>query len=574
MVNWNPAWAKAIANIESRGSGGYSAIGPKTKRGNRAYGKYQVMDFNIPSWTKKHLGKSLTPEQFLASPQAQDAVFRGEFGSSVAKYGNPQDAASVWFTGKPLAKGANNRDILGTTGQGYVNKFNKELGGSKMAQAQANPNILSSLFGGGNTSEPFAAREPQGILERFGLQKMVEGAEGETGQKFYNRDSFLDLVSRFGAVASDNPIAQQMALDGINRRADRKKSNRTAEYLNSIGQTDLANAIGQGLITGPEAMERLFSLNDAERLARLEQYRYDRGLTDQRFDTQSDRDYQDEVRAIEREQELADIESSREYKDSVRKIEQANAVELARIKDELLNNPNSLKNQLLLKKLEMAETRLASDLATAGANREATQESTEAQRLANEAARLERDAANNPTPPVESSVEGPVVDPINIDTAAAGDPFGVGQRLLDVVRTNIFGGKGSSLVKEQSNLNAIDQLVRAGLSRNISDRGSVYSSEMLDKLLPATGDSDAKMESKISSLIPILQQQLDLARDVVENNVGSASQKGAARQVVAAFPDLIEALQLSQGTSTDLQPVTLDAESQAVLDAADAIIGE
>ena len=221
MVNWNPAWAKAIANIESRGSGGYSAIGPKTKKGNRAYGKYQVMDFNIPSWTKKHLGKSLTPDQFLASPQAQDAVFRGEFGSSVAKYGNPQDAASVWFTGKPLAKGANNRDILGTTGQGYVNKFNKELGGSKMAQAQANPNIFSSLFSGGNTSEPFAAREPQGILERLGLQKMVEGAEGETGQKFYNRDSFLDLVNRFGAVASDNPVAQQMALDSIDRRANR-----------------------------------------------------------------------------------------------------------------------------------------------------------------------------------------------------------------------------------------------------------------------------------------------------------------------------------------------------------------
>ena len=403
---------------------------------------------------------------------------------------------------------------------------------------------------------------------------MVEGAEGETGQKFYNRDSFLDLVSRFGAVASDNPVAQQMALDGINRRAERKKSNRTAEYLNSIGQTDLANAIGQGLITGPEAMDRLFKLDDAQRQAALEEYRYGRGLKDRREDTQADRDYQDSVRAAEREQELADIKSSREYKDAVREIEQANSIELARIKDELQNNPNSLKNQLLLEQLEIQKTKLADTLATNALDREATTVDTEAQRLANEAAQLELEDAKNPPPPVESSVEGPVVNPINIDTAAAGDPFGVGQRLLDVVRTNIFGGKGSSLVKEQSNLNAIDQLVRAGLSRNISDRGSVYSSEMLDKILPATGDSDAKMESKISALIPILQQQYDLARDVVENDVGSASQKGAARQVVAAFPDLIEALQLSQGTSTDLQPVTLDADSQAVLDAADAIIGE
>ena len=362
MVNWNPAWAKAIANIESRGSGGYSAIGPKTKKGNRAYGKYQVMDFNIPSWTKKHLGKSLTPAQFLASPQAQDAVFRGEFGSSVAKYGNPQDAASIWFTGKPFAKGANNRDILGTTGQGYVNKFNKELGGSKMAQA--NPNIFSSLFSGGNSSEPFAAPEPQGILERLGLQKMVEGAEGETGQKFYNRDSFLDLVNRFGAVASDNPVAQQVALDSIDRRANRKKSNKTAEYLNSIGQTDLANAIGQGLITGPEAMDRLFKLDDAQRAAQLEQLQYDRNLRDRRADTQSDRDYQDGVRAAKREQDLADITSSREYKDAVREIEQSNAVDLARIRDELQNNPNSLKNQLLLEQLEIQKTKLADTLAT------------------------------------------------------------------------------------------------------------------------------------------------------------------------------------------------------------------
>ena len=59
-----------------------------------------------------------------------------------------------------------------------------------------------------------------------------------------------------------------MALDSIDRRANRKKSNKTAEYLNSIGQTDLANAIGQGLITGPEAMDRLFKLDDAQRQAR------------------------------------------------------------------------------------------------------------------------------------------------------------------------------------------------------------------------------------------------------------------------------------------------------------------
>jgi hypothetical protein len=49
-------YADAIASIESAGSGDYSAIGPDTGKG-RAYGRYQVMDFNIGPWTEKHLGR-------------------------------------------------------------------------------------------------------------------------------------------------------------------------------------------------------------------------------------------------------------------------------------------------------------------------------------------------------------------------------------------------------------------------------------------------------------------------------------------------------------------------------------
>ncbi|WP_457587285.1 phage tail length tape measure family protein [Ensifer canadensis] len=119
-------YRQAISNLESRGSGGYSALGPLTN-GDRAYGAYQVMGANIPSWTKGALGKSLTPQQYLADPRAQDSVFDHYFGKSVAKYGNPQDAASVWFTGRPLSKGAGATDILGTSGSAYVDKFNTEL---------------------------------------------------------------------------------------------------------------------------------------------------------------------------------------------------------------------------------------------------------------------------------------------------------------------------------------------------------------------------------------------------------------------------------------------------------------
>ena len=239
-MGWNPAWADAIASIESQGSGGYSAVGPQTAKGDRAYGKYQVMDFNIPTWTQKHLGQKLTPEQFLASPEAQEAVFQGEFGASVQKYGNPQDAASVWFTGRPASQGAGRSDILGTTGSKYVNKFNSALG---QASTQGAAPMMQQ------------EQKPRGLLGSLGIQKMEEGAEGETGQRFYNRDSFKDtaaiLAQGFGrmGIMGMEEIADSVA----KQRTENKARNKTAEYLRKAGRTDLADMVDQGLIGGREA---------------------------------------------------------------------------------------------------------------------------------------------------------------------------------------------------------------------------------------------------------------------------------------------------------------------------------
>jgi hypothetical protein len=122
--------AAAISGIESGGR--YDAIGPAANsKGQRAYGKYQVMDFNIPTWTAEVLGKSMTPQEFLASPQAQEAVFKTKFGQFRQQYGSDQDAASVWFSGRPLAGNTAGPDVNGTTVAGYVNKFNRGLHGGQ-----------------------------------------------------------------------------------------------------------------------------------------------------------------------------------------------------------------------------------------------------------------------------------------------------------------------------------------------------------------------------------------------------------------------------------------------------------
>ena len=104
------AYARAIAGTESdflikQGKDPYKALGPLVK-GDQAHGKYQVMGANIGPWTKEAFGKSMTKEEFLADPQAQEALFRFKFKQYMQKYGNFGDAASMWHSGMPLADAA------------------------------------------------------------------------------------------------------------------------------------------------------------------------------------------------------------------------------------------------------------------------------------------------------------------------------------------------------------------------------------------------------------------------------------------------------------------------------------
>ncbi|OCJ65018.1 hypothetical protein A6U97_12010 [Agrobacterium tumefaciens] len=118
-------FARAIKSIESGGN--YSALGPLTAKGDRAYGAYQVMGANIPSWTKQALGQSLTPQQFLGNSNAQDAVFNKIFGGYASKFG-ASGAAQAWFGGPGSVGRGAVADQLGTTGAAYVQKFNAALG--------------------------------------------------------------------------------------------------------------------------------------------------------------------------------------------------------------------------------------------------------------------------------------------------------------------------------------------------------------------------------------------------------------------------------------------------------------
>jgi len=155
-------YARATAAIES-GGGNYNAIGPKTQKGDYAYGKYQVMGANIPEWSEAATGKRMTPAEFLNDKEAQEQVFRHRFGSYLQQTGNPQDAAAMWFSGRPLAEAGDRKDVNNVSVQSYVDRFNNAMGATPTGQS-----LLSQINQSGRAVTPqnTQVQQPMGVQER------------------------------------------------------------------------------------------------------------------------------------------------------------------------------------------------------------------------------------------------------------------------------------------------------------------------------------------------------------------------------------------------------------------------
>ena len=124
-----PQEAARLQDAISKIEGNYGSIGPvANSSGDRAYGKYQVMGSNIPAWTKEFLGKNMTPQEFLADKDAQDAVFMGQMTKYRNKYGSWEAASRAWFAGEGGMNDPNRADVLGTTVERYGRMFAQNFG--------------------------------------------------------------------------------------------------------------------------------------------------------------------------------------------------------------------------------------------------------------------------------------------------------------------------------------------------------------------------------------------------------------------------------------------------------------
>lgn len=171
-----PSAADAIAGIESGGR--YDLVGPTHPKYGRALGKYQVMESNLPQWSRQYLGREVSPQEFLASKEAQDAVFQGEFGRLAAKHG-PEGAARAWFAGEGGMNDDTRKDSLGTSVADYARKFNAAYGGAAglldSPAAPSDPQAPGLLAG--LTSE---AQPQEGLLA--GLQEQIAQLQQQQAQ--------------------------------------------------------------------------------------------------------------------------------------------------------------------------------------------------------------------------------------------------------------------------------------------------------------------------------------------------------------------------------------------------------
>lgn len=122
----------AIGQVESTGNYGATNFNDP---GGGAWGKYQILATNIGPWTQEALGFSMSPQEFLANPEAQDATARYMMEKYYNQFGqDPNAVARAWNAGPGRAteQGAV---------QGYVSKFQTAYG-SYNATGQMQPQTM------------------------------------------------------------------------------------------------------------------------------------------------------------------------------------------------------------------------------------------------------------------------------------------------------------------------------------------------------------------------------------------------------------------------------------------------
>lgn len=241
----------AIASIESGGR--YDALGPVTKSGARAVGKYQVLEPNIGPWTKEVTGRAMTPEEFRQNPQVQDAVFKHKFGQYIQQTGSPRKAALMWFTGRDDPGALKLQDQNGMTGARYEQKFVQNGGAGQAPQSNLMSGFVPPRWAGreGELASALLRQE-----ERLDARKPGSGrAAGEAGRAILRNleQNAEEERKRESTRQKEGLDRESKGFESLLPRADKSKeaADKAAQNIRAIHES--RQLIDQGIFAGTDA---------------------------------------------------------------------------------------------------------------------------------------------------------------------------------------------------------------------------------------------------------------------------------------------------------------------------------
>jgi hypothetical protein len=253
-------YLRPLARIESGGrKDPYATVGPQTKYG-RALGKYQVMEGNVPSWTKEALGRAMTRDEFLASKDAQEAVARNKFGEYLGKAGTPEGAAAMWFGGPGYEKHMGARDVLGTSIPQYQAMYKKGLGEADVNIPRGDPRReMMAMYPDRPTTEApgpqaglgSAQVKEKGFMERTQehpeslILPVLQGLGAMAGSK--NRYALGAIAEGLGAGAGSYMDMQAKQSEIDKRRQETATESEETRARNILGTKMGAETVGQNI---------------------------------------------------------------------------------------------------------------------------------------------------------------------------------------------------------------------------------------------------------------------------------------------------------------------------------------
>jgi hypothetical protein len=256
--------------IMAESGGNPNAVHPLVKRGQyagqRAIGLLGIMPGNVPGWSREHLGREMTPAELAADEEAQKRIFRGEMQKHLAKGLSPQDASSIWFTGRPFAQakaaGANDsftgvQDYVAkVTGMGVPTRSVPTTQEGPAAMPMQNP--FGGLGGLGGYQPPTGMQTFGDILSALGMS-MLSSPSNNMFQAL--PQTYTAIQGRRGKEADRAREEERWATEFGLRKQDLEARRAEQAIDNARQERALKVTEGNAATSAKTEMQRLMELN-------------------------------------------------------------------------------------------------------------------------------------------------------------------------------------------------------------------------------------------------------------------------------------------------------------------------